>query len=234
MNSDLYERLGVALTGADAHSLAASLGSGEHIATALLAIPTNRRPEVKELLADVGLDHHDPDRAVAVLASIAGAKTIRTPITPVWTLPDGAAAGGHLHSEFPKIVAQARQSVTAATYNFQETSEMREILHRLSSEENVAVTIYVDGEVGNAEEIKAWIPKASVYKSVTSFEGKTLRSHAKFIVIDHTIVLATSANFSWAAANANVEFGLKIEFPTLAKDLESTMAARHGSIYQQV
>lgn len=31
--------------------------------------------------------------------------------------------------------------------------------------------------------------------------------HTKFIVVDHEVVLLTSANFSYSAENRNIEFG---------------------------
>lgn len=48
-------------------------------------------------------------------------------------------------------------------------------------------------------------------------------SHAKFIVIDHAMLLLTSANFSFSAENRNIEFGLRIHDPALAASVETTM-----------
>ena len=59
-------------------------------------------------------------------------------------------------------------------------------------------------------------------------------SHTKFIVIDHQIVLLTSANFSHNAENSNVEFGLRISDNGLATSIEKTMASKHGSLYELV
>ena len=44
-----------------------------------------------------------------------------------------------------------------------------------------------------------------------------VRNHAKFLSIDHRFLLVTSANFSWSAENANVEFGVLIDNPNLAE-----------------
>lgn len=59
-------------------------------------------------------------------------------------------------------------------------------------------------------------------------------SHTKFIIIDHQIVLLTSANFSYNAENSNVEFGLRISDNGLATSIEKTMASKHGSLYELV
>lgn len=56
-------------------------------------------------------------------------------------------------------------------------------------------------------------------------------SHAKFITIDHEVLLLTSANFSFSAENRNVEFGLLVRDAVLADAVESTMTAKHGSLY---
>ena len=42
---------------------------------------------------------------------------------------------------------------------------------------------------------------------VTLVDGGTVVSHTKFIIVDHEVVLLTSANFSYSAENRNVEFG---------------------------
>jgi len=57
-------------------------------------------------------------------------------------------------------------------------------------------------------------------------------SHAKFVVVDHTLVLLTSANFSGPAETSNVELGLRIHDPGLADVIETTMASKHGSLYE--
>ena len=57
-------------------------------------------------------------------------------------------------------------------------------------------------------------------------------SHAKFIVVDHEVLLLTSANFSFSAENRNIEFGLLVRDSALAKSVESTMTSKHGTLYE--
>ena len=59
-------------------------------------------------------------------------------------------------------------------------------------------------------------------------------SHAKFTVIDHEVLLLTSANFSFSAEHRNVEFGLLVRDSALAASVESTMASKHGSLYELI
>jgi phosphatidylserine/phosphatidylglycerophosphate/cardiolipin synthase-like enzyme len=71
-----------------------------------------------------------------------------------------------------------------------------------------------------------------VYRSATLSNGQPIVSHTKFIVVDHKIVLLTSANFSFSAENRNVEFGLLIRDNGLAASIESTMAGKRGTLYE--
>ena len=65
-------------------------------------------------------------------------------------------------------------------------------------------------------------------------DGQPIVSHTKFIIVDHEVVLLTSANFSYSAENRNVEFGLLIRDNGLAASIESTMAGKRGTLYQAV
>jgi phosphatidylserine/phosphatidylglycerophosphate/cardiolipin synthase-like enzyme len=94
------------------------------------------------------------------------------------------------------------------------------------------VTVYVDGDKADARKVSGQLPRATVYRSAVLPDGKQVVSHAKFIVIDHAMVLLTSANFSFSAENRNIEFGLRIHDPALAASIETTMATKHGSLYE--
>jgi len=62
-------------------------------------------------------------------------------------------------------------------------------------------------------------------------------SHAKFVIIDHSIMLRTSANFSYSAEHLNREFGVLIEdqgslIPS--KIWHSKHGVKHGGLYEMV
>ena len=145
---------------------------------------------------------------MAVLRAIAGAKSAHRDLVPVWTMPGNEATVGHLTSQFHDVVTAARISVTCATYNFSPTSNMWDALKTASEQPDVVVCVYVDADKGDPPEVKAQLPRATVYRSATLPDGEPIVSHAKFIIVDHEIVLLTSANFSYSAENRNVEFGL--------------------------
>jgi phosphatidylserine/phosphatidylglycerophosphate/cardiolipin synthase-like enzyme len=131
-------------------------------------------------------------------------------------------------------VSAARVSVTCATYNFSATSNMWNALKSVSEQADAAVCVYVDSDKGDPAGVKARLPRATVYRSATLVDGQPIVSHTKFIVVDHEIVLLTSADFSYSAENRNVEFGLRIRDSGLAASIESTMASKRGSLYELV
>lgn len=234
MLSDACEALGAFLTAKEATGLAVLLSAREHTSIALKEINVARREEAQTLLSAAGLGHSDVDRSVAVLHAIAGAKAVRRELTPVWTMPGNEASVGHLTGEFHQLVQGARQSVTCATYNFETTSQMWRVLKGASEQPGVVVTVYVDAAKADADKVRAQLPRATIYRSALLPDGKQIVSHAKFVIIDHALLLLTSANFSYSAENRNIEFGLVVHDPALAESVETTMASKHGSLYTMV
>jgi phosphatidylserine/phosphatidylglycerophosphate/cardiolipin synthase-like enzyme len=232
MPSDPFAALGEFLTASEAEALAIQFASGQHTIKALAVVNPVRREETKRLLAAAGLGHVDGERAAGVLFAIAGAKSIHRDLTPVWTMPGNEAKIGHLTSEFHRLVQASRQSVVCATYNFERTSHMWTVLKEASEQPGVVVVVYVDGDKADAAKVKAQLPNATIYQSTELPDGKRVVSHAKFIVIDHEVLLLTSANFSFSAENRNVEFGLLVRDSALAESVESTMTSKHGTLYE--
>jgi phosphatidylserine/phosphatidylglycerophosphate/cardiolipin synthase-like enzyme len=234
MPSDPFGALGEFLTGSEAEGLAVELATGQHVTKALGAVSASRRERARGLLAAAGLGHREVERSVAVLQAVAGAKAVHRDLTPVWTMPGNEAKIGHLTGEFHRLVRSARQSVTCATYNFEKTSKMWAVLRESAEQPGVTVKVYVDGDKADASKVKAQLPGATVYKSSVLPNGKQAVSHAKFVIIDHEVLLLTSANFSFSAENRNIEFGLLVRDSALAKSVESTMTSKHGSLYELV
>lgn len=234
MSDDAVVRLGQYLTAAEADGLAALLAAGDHVAHALTAVGAARRQRVSELLKAAGIGHTAPERSCAVLRGIAGAKSVQREFTPVWTMPGNEASVGHLTNQFHVVVSAARISVTCATYNFSPTSNMWEVLKAASEQPEVVVCVYLDADKGDPAAVKSRLPRATVYGSASLPDGRAIVSHTKFIVVDHEIVLLTSANFSFNAENRNVEFGLLIRDSGLAISIENTMASKRGVLYELV
>jgi phosphatidylserine/phosphatidylglycerophosphate/cardiolipin synthase-like enzyme len=234
MPHDPFAALGEYLTANEAEGLAVLLEAGEHTAHALHSVSAARREHVAKRLTDAGLSHTDPALSAAVLRAVAGAKSVHRQLIPAWTMPGNEANIGHLTSEFHRVVSAARISVTCATYNFSQNSNMWDALKQASEQPGVTVCVYVDADKGDPRGVKARLPRATVYRSAQLPDGRVVISHTKFIVVDHELVLLTSANFSYNAENRNVEFGLLIHDSALAASIESTMADKHGTLYELI
>lgn len=234
MATDPYMSLGQFLTASEAEALAEQFACGQHTIKALTVVNAARRAEVKQLLSDAGIGHEDRARAAELLRAIVGAKSLDSDLIPVWTMPGNEARTGHLTGEFHRLVQAARQSIVCATYNFEKTSQMWTVLKEATEQPGVVVTVYVDGDTADVGKVKAQLPKATVYESAELPNGRRVVSHAKFIVIDHEVLLLTSANFSFSAETRNVEFGLLVRDSALAESVEATMASKHGTLYSLV
>jgi phosphatidylserine/phosphatidylglycerophosphate/cardiolipin synthase-like enzyme len=230
-----YRRLGAFLTGHEAERVAAELEAGETTSSALKEINTTRRAEATRLLRAADLGHEKADTSVAILRAIAGARSIRTAITPVWTMPGPQTSMGRLTGEVLRLIDAARISVTCSSYNFSPHSLMWTALREASQRPELAVTVYVDAAAGTPQQVADHLGNATVFQTITPLhKAKPLVSHAKFVVIDHAVVLTTSANFSYNAENSNIELGLLVHDTALAESIEHTMRVQHGQLYERV
>ncbi len=235
MATDSHEALGAFLTAYEAARLAALFQAGATTSRALKEVHAARRSEAKQLLAEAGIGPNQRAASVAVLRAIAGARAVQTAITPVWTMPGPHATIGRLTSEAQRIIDDARMSIVCSSFNFTPHSAMWRSLQTAATRPQVAVTVYLDAAAGSPDAVAGHIPKATVLRTLTvPGATKPLVSHAKFIVVDHTITLLTSANFSWSAENTNIELGLLIHDTGLAASIESLMRSKHGLLYEPV
>lgn len=243
------EALGAYLTGIEAGELAGRIEAGETLTQALSAVQSSRRAQIRLLFKDAGYGvSGDGQRSLTVagLRCIQGAHADVTVASPVWTAPHLLANVGDLNLSRSQLVRDARISVVCSTYNFQASSELWKALVWLAEEHpEVAIRIYVDSSanagtvVGGSrslppEEIATVLPRASVFRTKEYAEGARYRNHAKFLSIDHQILLVTSANFSYSADNLNVELGLKVEDRNLAEMIEREMRRFESHVYEQM
>ncbi|MBN1170903.1 MAG: DISARM system phospholipase D-like protein DrmC [Micromonosporaceae bacterium] len=232
--ADPYTALGAYLTGFEAEQIAAVLAAGDTTSQALKEVNPTRRVEAKRLLAAAGLGHHQVETSVAVLRAIAGARSIRATLTPVWTMPGSEATTGRLTGQMRSLIDDARMSVVCSSYNFTPYSQMWAALRDAAQRPGVSVTLYLDADKGTPQQVAATMPGATVYRTATPAGAtKPLVSHAKFIIIDRALVLLTSANFSHSAEHTNIELGLLVHDAALAASIESTMRGKHGTLYER-
>jgi phosphatidylserine/phosphatidylglycerophosphate/cardiolipin synthase-like enzyme len=235
MPTEPFAALGAYLTAAEADRLASSYAAGDTTSQVLKEIHAARRAEVRRLLDEADLGSHRPETIVAVLRAIAGARAVRTVVTPVWTMPGAEATIGRLTSEAQRLITDARLSVVCSSYNFSPHSQMWDALEDASRRDGITVTVYLDADKGDASAVAAHLSRATVYRTLTlPGASQPLVSHAKFVIIDRTLVLLTSANFSHSAENTNIELGLLVTDPALAESIESLMRDKHGVLYERV
>ncbi|MBA8792928.1 hypothetical protein FHX74_000522 [Friedmanniella endophytica] len=232
--------LGRCLTGTEARNLADGLVAGESLTGSLKTVDPSRRATIRSLIAQAGLP--DLGAVAAVCRAIEGARSRSTRIDPLWTMPGQLAQTGPLTSSIPQLVNNARTSIVCSTYNFQQTSGLWAALREAAQRDAMRVRVYLDTQAADPK--SGWTPPspaqvaehlapARVFRT-RSLNGKLVRNHAKYLVVDHRFVLVTSANFSKSAEYANVEFGVRIDSPNLAESVERDILAAEPVLYERV
>lgn len=223
------------LSGTEARLIAEALEAGDSLSSALTGLDGGRRGEAKALLGVAGLAK-DSEALVAVLRAIEGARAQTTSVATLWTMPGHVAQSSGLTTSIAKLIEGARSSVICSTFNFQTTSLLWHGLKEAAHRPGVSVRVYVDshatsgGKGPRAEEIAAWLRPAVVFRTST-FDGKPVLNHAKFVAVDHRWIVVTSANFSWSAEYGNVELGLLVDDADLADAVEREMRDSEDLLY---
>jgi hypothetical protein len=234
-------RLGALLTGTEAREIADHLGDGDTLTAALRVVAPGRRPEVRSLLS--GLLGGDRGAVVGVLRAIEGARSAPTTIDPLWTMPGHLAQHGRLTHSVTYLVDSARHSVVCSTFNFQRSSGLWKALGQAAQRPEISMKVYIDTHAADSAGRRAGSPttdevaahlKPAIVLRTKSFDGRQVRNHSKFISIDHRFLLVTSANFSWSAENANLEFGLLVDNPNLAESVERELREAEDLLFERV
>lgn len=230
------------LSGVEAKQLADRLSVGDSLTMALTVVGSMRRRHVGALMREADLSIISRETMVAVLRSIEGAHSKATSISPVWTAPANMATSGALTASIAHFVASARESVTCSTYNFQRSSVLWKSLAAAAARPSVAVRVYVDTAAAD-ERPQSWSPTTqqvadelpgAVVLRTKHYGGKLVRSHAKFIAVDHRYLIVTSANFSKSAELMNIELGLQIEDSAVTQSVERQMRALEPHAYEAI
>lgn len=202
-------RLGALLAPDEAGAIAAALRlyGLPHLA-AQRAFPGNR-VEVKALLTELVRSAGGAALAAAVLDGIAAVPPTNGP-EPVWTAPNVPGLEGRTTLAVADLINRATTTVFAATYSAGAGAEyVQALAHAI--DRGVSVTVILDR--GMQQKTGGAIPRALVGARVWAYAPEPVGEyvplqHAKFVVVDRTAALVTSANFSNAAAKLNLECGL--------------------------
>lgn len=240
--SDAPRQLGHLLTGTEAKGIADRLADGDTLSTALKVVAAGQRAEVRHLLQAV-IDGDEPSpQQIRVLRAIEGARALPTTLSPLWTMPGHLAQTGPLTTSVTRLVDSARHAITCSTFNFQRSSALWKSLREAAQRDDVAVRVYMDTRAADdsgqnrsptTEQVAAHLAPAEVWRT-KEFDGTYVRNHAKFLAIDHHLLLVTSANFSWSAETDNVEFGVLIDNPNLTETVERELREAEGVLYERI
>ncbi|MFE5300063.1 DISARM system phospholipase D-like protein DrmC [Streptomyces sp. NPDC056632] len=241
-DADAPRQLGRLLTGTEAKDIADRLADGDTLTTALKVVAVGQRVEVRRLLEAMVRDTGATYQQVLVLRAIEGARALPTTLSPLWTMPGHLAQSGPLTTSVTRLVDSARHAITCSTFNFQRSSTLWTSLRTAAQRDGVAVRVYMDTRAaeGNGPyappsttEVAAHLAPAEVWRT-KEFDGGYVRNHAKFLAIDHHLLLVTSANFSWSAENNNVEFGVLVDNPNLTEAVERELREAQEVLYEQI
>ncbi|MEU3025922.1 DISARM system phospholipase D-like protein DrmC [Nocardiopsis alba] len=241
-DADAPRQLGRLLTGTEAKGVADRLADGDTLTAALKVVAVGQRAEVRRLLEAVARDAGATYQQVLVLRAIEGARALPTTLSPLWTMPGHLAQSGPLTSSVTRLVDSARHSITCSTFNFQRSSGLWTSLRMAAQRDGVAVRVYMDTRAADGSgqrwspstgEVAEHLAPAVVWRT-KEFDGGYVRNHAKFLAVDHHLLLVTSANFSWSAENNNVEFGVLIDNPNLTEAVERELWEAEAVLYEQI
>jgi phosphatidylserine/phosphatidylglycerophosphate/cardiolipin synthase-like enzyme len=241
-SDDPARKLGALLTGSEAREIADHLADDDTLTASLRVVPAGRRSEVRLLLSGI-------DRAamITVLRAIEGARSAPTTVDPLWTMPGHLAQHGRLTQSVTYLVDNARYSVVCSTFNFQRSSGLWRALRRAAQRPEITMKVYIDTDAADAGPLRPWSSGAgspttdevaahlhpALILRTKQFDGRQVRNHSKFLSIDHRFLLVTSANFSWSAENANLEFGVLIDNPNLAEAIERELREAEDFIFER-
>jgi phosphatidylserine/phosphatidylglycerophosphate/cardiolipin synthase-like enzyme len=229
--------LGEFLTGTEAKQIADRLGDGDTLTAALRVVAPGRRVAARSLVLAVSRDS-----LLGVLRAIEGARSARTTVDPLWTMPGHLARNGRLTSSVTYLVESARHSIVCSTFNFQRSSGLWIALGAAARRTEIAMRVYMDSHAADfsprpssptTEEVAAHLRPGAVLRTI-AFDGRQVRNHSKFISIDHRFLLVTSANFSWSAENANLELGMLVDNRNLAEAVELQMREAEAYVFERV
>lgn len=221
--------------------LAAAVGEGRLVAP-LSAFSVQRvlgRPPAPELLVDLAaVLANGPAGALRLAAQALSRPTV--PPELVWTGPDETNQLRSTSTVVDHLLRQAKERITLAGFVIVKGDQVfRALGQRMDEEPALKVTLFL-----NVPATRGATPEASVswfatdfreqvwpgnrlpvvYYDPRSLEPSSRRRavlHAKCVVIDSSAALVTSANFTPHAQLRNIELGVKLEDPELARRIET-------------
>ena len=198
------------------------------------------RPGLRDALIELdGLGISGRAAAAWIRTAMAAKEAVPRPEL-VWTGPE--VPGLHARDTrqvFDDMLGSAEKSIWASTYTYYDGPKAFGVLAgRMDERPELEVTLLINigrqkRDTRSADALvsvfserfwkRDWPGKRRprVYFDPRGLEEDTTKSvlHAKALVQDERCVLVTSANFTEAALDRNIELGLRVEDPTLAQQV---------------
>ncbi|GGI86810.1 DISARM system phospholipase D-like protein DrmC [Pseudarthrobacter scleromae] len=227
--ADALLQLAQALSASQATSIAASLEIDGRLDRAASFLPDSSRATV-ELLGQALSVLGDSALLASVLRGYATAAR-RAPAPPraVWSGPSFPGDGDHTTAAVAHLIDEAKEDVLASTYSASIGSPFVEALWRAIAR-GVSVTLVLEKSKmeDTATKLQATLEGARFLQYVPP-AGRYGVQHSKVVIVDSTLALVTSANFSNAAAHGNLEAGVLIRDPLFASKLRQRFASLQKS-----
>ena len=215
--------LGALVSKQEAIRLRAGLELGHGLLhQAVNGIHPSRRSRIQQLLgavlADLGGDTH----ALLVVLDALGAIPQATRPQLVWTSPSLPSSEGHTTLAVSALINEAQTYIYAATYSAGLGSAYVTAL-RQALERGVKVTVVVDREKQGriATALASKLDGARIWTLREPAAGEWAVQHAKVVMVDGLAALVTSANFSAAATDLNLECGVLLRDAAVAGSIKT-------------
>jgi len=222
-------------------------------------------PLAEETLAAAGLAHLSPRLGPLAGLSPPLARTMSIAVLRervrragpelqlVWTGPEGTSSSARdTATVVRELFCRAQRSVMVAGYAFDHGADILEPLHAAMESRGVEVAMFLHVPrcppgTAAADHLRQWesnflrdnwrFPR----RPVLYYDPRSIRSdsvvslHAKCIVVDETLSLVTSANFTERGQDRNIEVGVQIEDPAFGRRLvEQFRSALAGGVFMAV
>lgn len=196
------------------------------------AVDMPRRDEASALLLAL-CDEVQQDSAVvlAVLQAVAAVEQTASPQL-VWTSPSLPGIEGHTTLAIANLINEAQDVVYAATYSATLGSAYVTALSRALAR-GVKVTLILDQaqQAKTAQALASSLVGARLWTLAPPKGGEYAVQHAKLVMVDRSAALVTSANFSEAAAENNLECGVLLRDRRMAESIKEHLDMLHRSSY---
>lgn len=218
------ELLAREVTPSQALKLASSLEIDGHVAKAQRLLPDSS--SARALLATC-LDEIGPTALASVLRGFsAAARGSSTNLRAVWSGPTFPGDGDHTTGALSHLIDEATEDVFASTFSATTDSGFVSALWRAVAR-GVQTTLLLDSTINDgktAEMLRSKLAGARLLR-YRHPDGGYGAQHSKVVIADSAAAFVTSANFSQAGSERNLETGVLVRDSEFASRMRQRFSA---------